>query len=580
MNNQQIRPSQFITTYGPGSVLETRSGPVIIPSFDRVFVPLGLRIDDFEIHDTRLVRSPELNGAGIARVPTNAELGIEDQTPVYQSDAFPYWSLCTVHEILYQARNGCPQCGGSTFQIREKSGREAIRFVLACTNGHLDDVDWGHVIHAGPTCQPAPQYYIWKGGGSSLRNVRIECPNSRCGANVILGDAYNRDWKCSGRFPERGTRSTSPSCAARARILQRGAANLRVPEVVSALTIPPLTTKLTNILEDPRVLTVCRSLIRKNDLTTDNFVDAISNDVQPPLVASVLKTLVDTPWAELEPAIHDVVFIATNPGRPLKDEEFDSLRHAAEHGAPSIPSPQVGAPPQFEVLLSNVRQVSGPAGRIRFRVVPISRLRMVLVQRAYRRPVNSQDGAPVDVSFNSGTRSWYPGVELFGEGIYIDCDDADLQLGGANAQAWERSYQQCPTDVTLHPVHIWWHSLSHRLLRSLSVDSGYSSASIRERVYFGSTKQGVPIGGVLFYTVQPGGDGTLGGLISLVPNFQRVIVSAMSDVRTCSNDPLCDDTAPNGANGAACYSCLFTSETSCEERNMRLDRGLLVDNLP
>ncbi len=37
--HQEIRPSQFVITYGPGTILETRSGPVVIKSMDQVFRP-------------------------------------------------------------------------------------------------------------------------------------------------------------------------------------------------------------------------------------------------------------------------------------------------------------------------------------------------------------------------------------------------------------------------------------------------------------------------------------------------------------------------------------------------------------
>lgn len=44
------------------------------------------------------------------------------------------------------------------------------------------------------------------------------------------------------------------------------------------------------------------------------------------------------------------------------------------------------------------------------------------------------------------------------------------------------------------------------------------------------------------------------------------------------NDPDCMNNLPNGtdANGAACHSCCMISETSCENGNRMLDRGLVV----
>jgi hypothetical protein len=301
--------------------------------------------------------------------------------------------------------------------------------------------------------------------------------------------------------------------------------------------------------------------------------------VQPPLSQAVLQFLQQCSWAEIQQAIPQVIGTANGGGRSLKEDEFDSLRYAATYGAPPVAAPQIGAPPLFEVRLSELRRFYGPSRRYLLRVVPVSRLRMVMVQIGYRR-LDPPNALLVPVSFQSGGRAWYPGVELFGEGIFLDLEDADLDLSGTRFPSWFQSYNSAPSDETVHPVHVWWHTFSHRLLRALSIDSGYSSASIRERVFLHRETNGATRGGLLLYTVQPGGDGTLGGLLALARNFDQVMATALRDVNSCSNDPLCEEAFPNGINGAACYSCLLASETSCEQRNIHLDRVLLSENLP
>ena len=85
---------------------------------------------------------------------------------------------------------------------------------------------------------------------------------------------------------------------------------------------------------------------------------------------------------------------------------------------------------------------------------------------------------------------------------------------------------------------MWWHSLSHVIIRAIANEAGYSSASIRERIYLENTGQGYK-GGVLLYATQPGSEGTLGGLIALAPYFQDLLDSALEQIRSCSSDPLC-----------------------------------------
>lgn len=576
MSYQQIRPSQFITTYGPGAILETRSGPVVIRSMDRLFTDRGLLPSDYAINDVRLTRDPRLNGSRIVRLPANAELGLEEKQPIYPTEGFPYWCLCVEHRILYQTRVGCPNCQGLLpRELQQKAGREAIRFVQACPEGHLDEIDWNYVVHGGSNCQANRGYYRWTGGGGSLRNINIECP--QCPGRCNFGDVYSRDWRCTERYPELGGRPPQPNCPSRAEIIQRGAANLRLSVTVSALTIPPLTTRLHNVLQDIRILNACNTLRSINALNEQTFQSCLTS-LNPPLRSSELQFIQSHTWAQIE-AVLDQIYSNSQPAqRSLKEEEFDSLRFAAVQGV-SVPSNQMVGPSHFfELRPSDVRIINGPQNQYQLRIAPIHRLRMVVAQLGYQR-INAA-ARMVPVTFNADGISWVPGVELFGEGIFIDIPGPPLALEQQRADYWTRAFQLAPADETLHPIHVWWHTLSHRLIRALSVDSGYSSASIAERVFSSQDPDGVRRGGALLFTVQPGGDGTLGGLIGLVPRFERVLAAALADLNTCSNNPLCEDCVPDGINGSACYSCLLASETSCECRNIHLDRMLLLENLP
>ena len=91
--------------------------------------------------------------------------------------------------------------------------------------------------------------------------------------------------------------------------------------------------------------------------------------------------------------------------------------------------------------------------------------------------------------------------------------------------------------------------------------------------------------GILIYTATTGTLGTLGGLVGLAPRFASILRSALERLRICSNDPICADHDPHerdddrALHGAACHSCLLIAETSCEKRNLYLDRSLLVETL-
>jgi hypothetical protein len=359
--------------------------------------------------------------------------------------------------------------------------------------------------------------------------------------------------------------------------MQRGAANLHMPIVESALTILDMPTRLHTVLKDRGILGAARVLRNLGRLDQLTFLGELQNANLPQPTLDFLR---GKSWNELGDALHQLLDQEGGAVRPIRDEEFHRLVRAATQGAPPMQQANSapGTPPLFEVRLPDVRRFHGPAGRLRFRITPVSRLRMVMAQTGYQR-LDPQAAPAVDVSFEWNGRRWYPGVELFGEGVFIDLDGASAGLSGPREQAWQQKRAANP-EILLHPVHVWWHSLAHRVMTSLSVDSGYSTTAIRERTYLTFDPNGNALGGILLYTVQPGGDGTLGGLISLVPSFSNILDDALRDIGTCSNDPLCSEAPGAGSDGAACYSCLLVSETSCEHRNRGLDRLLLLENLP
>jgi len=592
----QIRRSQFITTYGPGAILEGPHGPRMILSLEHSRLFDNHKPEDFEITDRRLSHAL-LEGAGIVRIPSNAELGRPEFDGVYQTHPFPSWALCPRHAVLYRGKT-CPLCFQETGQEEtswDKANRQAVRFVRACPAGHLDDVDWVGMVHQKGSHYCRPSYLKWVGSGS-LRNIDIVCP--KCGASINLGLAYSREWTCSGRFPEKESTYTPyrpGDCQEKARIIQRGASNLRIAEIVTSLTIPESDTQLHRYLEMTPVFYWLRGFIgarQGSRPSKDEFVAGLRELVAEKRLAETIVNEIDRyDEAAILKAIADVLQDLPDDPFLLRVQEFTALQEAATKGRTISPT-SPGYPPQFEVIQKDVRQVVTPSGR-RLRVTPINRLRVVMVQKGYRRAPagNVTQSSLVPVSFDAGGRTWYPGVELFGEGIFIDLWPGEsITLDGPVSATWQEAWKkpEAYSPVPLigfhrhqfHPLFVWWHTLSHRLINALAVDSGYSSAAIRERVYIDVDENtGRARGGVLLYTAQPGGDGTLGGLIALVPEFERVLQRALYNLDACSNDPLCGEEkfGPGKYNGAACYACALVSETSCEHRNMSLDRNLLLE---
>src|SRR5439155_21698565 len=134
--------------------------------------------------------------------------------------------------------------------------------------------------------------------------MRVRC-RAGCGGQGNFGTAWAAAWRCSGRFPERGPRPAQGSCTVPARIIRRGAANLRAANVVSALTIPPIASRLHNILQDSRRMAFCTTLIGLNLLTEANFRQGLGR-IMPAISVAVLQFLQSRPWADIQQAINDV----------------------------------------------------------------------------------------------------------------------------------------------------------------------------------------------------------------------------------------------------------------------------------
>ncbi len=123
--------------------------------------------------------------------------------------------------------------------------------------------------------------------------------------------------------------------------------------------------------------------------------------------------------------------------------------------------------------------------------------------------------------------------------------------------------------------YVLLHTLSHMLIKEMSMQSGYSSSALHERIYSSEN-----MCGILIYTGAADKEGSLGGLVELggMNKFLPLLKGALENGLTCTTDPECFMKNPTSErlNGAACHSCTMISETACENGNRLLDRALVV----
>lgn len=607
IRSQGIRASQFITTYGPGAILEGPNGPrIILDANIGLFAGRGLQVSDYIIRDRSFAGLKE--NSEIFRLPSNAELGEDSSRWIYRTNPFPSWFLCTNRDnhprALYILHQGsCPVCTGP-----EQNGPQtAVSFVMACPNGHLDDIYWNKVVHAQTECTYANKdkiptslrsdgSFLWHSSHGTLRSIIIECP--RCGLQRNFGDAYySKRWKCSGRFPEKEAHGSGPNrpynCTGTPRMVQRQASNLRILELGTFLSIRSGITRADELLRDKSIQT---ALMFQRPKTSEEFRSLLASLVQRKVIGPDLaaELSIGTKWDDVNRSIDDAVDLSLDASgyHGVILTEFKELCKATEHGSPPKGSPQRSGE-VFEVDPNCVKDVTTMRGA-KLKIAPIQKLRTVTVQLGYRREVTGTelpDAKLVRSSFSESEKNWYPGVEFMGEGLFIAPEDFTLgSFAGKHASEWMQARSnpgEYPHHVfrdsehskdELHPGFVWLHTLAHLLIRAIGEEAGYSAASIRERIYC-EPSDGAVKGGILLYATQPGSEGTMGGLISMADHFENILADADEMLWTCSCDPLCGDNLfkVGGYMGASCYGCTMNSETSCEHRNMWLDRNVLME---
>ncbi|WP_373840045.1 DrmB family protein [Methanospirillum sp.] len=602
---QQIRVSQFIFSFGPGAIIESKEGSRLIPAFDTGLGKFFQYIKTFELTDTRMTNyiSTLLNeekSVHVFSLPTNAKLNLPERNEVYSTIIFPEWRICyhspdwrenqksddlknALSPALYNQKM-CPKCN-------EEKYSSQVRFIRACPNGHMDDINWEYEVHKGHS-KCSSKWFNWIAKGSSAADIEIVCP--LCKASITIADLYKTSFSCNSRLPEKERkknnsysspwfpeqiRDFSGKCNQKMRVVQRRSTSLRVPENITLLKIPEFSTRMARILQKERTMGAIKIIVSLNLHKTNNLQD----------MKNILSTLYSEDSSVLiaaldEKGIDYIICLYNdihNPGETFIDlmyKEFESLLSAP------------GMVDKNSVLIMEREIVVPPTNFLpELWIFPIQKITSITVQTGYHRMVGREDIKPafqnIGVTSNLGDEQWYPGFEGVGEGIFIIPKEGYLPnlLNYPAFLEWKDTFDSELlkdnqwAEMIKFPGFIWLHTLSHAMIHSLSLFCGYSSASLRERIYL--DRHGEK-GGILIYNTSPGDDSGMGGLcgINNISLIQQIFEKVIDRLQICSNDPLCHmiRKLPDSKNGAACYSCLLLSETSCEHRNLWLDRHLVI----
>ncbi len=579
MVERSIRMSQSIVPFGVGAIYGFR-GESLVGCDITMWGNVGTVIQAERLSDALGVSELRQPPAMVDR------FGVAQGTLPYER--FPRWLFCSKCRRMVQFWHGdevegrapnCERCG-----VRHKL--VPMRYILVCSDGHMGDFPWQWWAHSRPRGRDQEQchsknleFRVDRRAGVGLAAMYVKC--ATCGARKDLSDITSdrvaAAVRCPGKQPWQKIDRAVQCDAARA-VLNLGATNAYFARTVSALDIPPDSrhgggaSTLARLSVEPEFIVIStdpkgvlaerlvRRLARRLDVTEGEVWDAVA--VHAAEVAGAAGAPRDAASAGPD---------------ALRDEEWDALR-----------TPERERDPRDRFVSRAVRLFSGSPLLSNLdasvdRVVAIDRLRVVNALVSFRR-YDLEGGDDVEVDLGA-VCDWRPAVESFGEGIFIALD---LDLIGQ----WERRAEPMNRaallasraeaaflsgDTTVTPRLVLLHTLSHALLRRISFDSGYPTAALRERIYAKAPDQA----GILIYAAESGEAGTLGGLVRLAESsrFAEILIRSIESLGWCSSDPVCGESAGQGYGGlnlAACHACCLVPETSCEHRNMFLDRAAVI----
>lgn len=555
----QLRRTQLVTTFGPGSLIDLPGYSVVIGAVDQ-WDQSRLR----PIHDSNL---EHLLGVSEFREPRGSE-DLYKSPGIVRAHRFPYMHYC-------------PQCHrlGEYWKLAGKDGRKCSRcntelvpsrFITVCPNGHLEDFPYNWWVHYGHWEKGHELAIHYSNATGELSGIEIECRT--CKKKRTMKGSTSMDalasFTCQGHRPWVGPKreDNDPNpCGGRVRAVARGASNAYYPNNVSALTIPRA---LSTVIGDK--WDTIATLILSSDVTEETRLGILN---------AVMGEDLSREGYTIEQAMEEIKRRESlpehiNSKQALYENEYLALI-GPEKDMPYLKTERVPVPDEFNDRISDV--------------VRVRRLREILVQKSFSRvypSTEAEDSKSLSMPLGKEGLNWLPAVELLGEGIFIRFDEErlaewEIECGSyyeRMAAALASSSVNCPN---FSPRYVMLHTFAHILIRQLSVDCGYSGASLKERVYSTYPESDQNMSGVLIYTSSSDSDGSLGGLVrqGLPSVLGSTLERALDSAGWCSSDPVCGEAVSQGVDGlnrAACHACALLPETSCEMRNSLLDRKALV----
>lgn len=574
-----LRRTQIITTFGPGSIVDMKDFTVTLAGLDKWQAGL-----DNTINEYNLQRQLKVNYFISPKASNDVMFKKSEDMQAY---IFPEYWLCTNCGCIANykeftkfglERKSCPLCHEKNDKI------VSSRFIIACDDGHMDDFPYHWWVHREVSddekhiCKPERLKMINFGTTGGIDAIGIKCLT--CKKVVSMKSIFSKNalegYSCTKKRP--WLNDIDNNCeATKPKVLMSKGTNVYFSKHESTLSIPPWSNKIQKIIRIPEIWDSIKPIADESGL--ENFIRTnwkrdfqfTLGDLSESKVKDVIRQINRRkksygPISKEE--IRQEEYKALIGGNQ-DDDEFKTIRHT--NLSPTLSS--------HITSLTAVRKLREVMALVDFdRITPKD---LGNESNSYTKLAKRQD------------LGWLPAIELFGEGIFIEFSESKLVEWENRSNVLKR-YHLIEDNLrnsiiqkrNLSPRYVLLHTLAHLLIKQLVVSSGYGSASLKERIYAtyseDQVENPISMSGILIYTASSDADGSLGGLVSQIDNLEGIIHNMLNESSWCTNDPLCITSKGQGIdnlNLAACHSCVLLPETSCESRNIFLDRAFVVGDL-
>lgn len=629
MSGAEMRRAQLVTPFGVGAMSIFVNGTSAITAgldhWYKVEDVSQLALEEYIEHDWRLESRlkvtefrlpPDYRPNGQGGDKRNVRLTV----PVLR---FPRWSFCMyckrleLGKLTMKTPVECSDPLHSGKKVRPRMSQ--VPFVTICTQGHLDDFPFDQWVHRTTSPECAGPIRLKSRGGGGLDGQVVICDRcdmerslrgiteagfdstgeERTNLSDRLDQITDEKFLCSGARPWLG--QLSGVCDRPVRGALRAAGNVYFPKVESSIYLPR---------REGAVSEAVHQLLRHPSVSA-TFTTLYEVTGSAPEVGRLRALLERNVPSELFAPIKDEELLAAfNDYFGIGMAKETDAQEETPVDAENLSGDDIWRYPEYQMIRETPQDdyLSGTDPGIHPELQSdFSRVRSVNVlreTRALRGFTRVRDGelklsegkALLRRNRLSPAQDWLPAYVVKGEGIYLELDEGRLRAWEARPQVQERAVKISTTfgsvvrqrGLQSRPINarfILIHTLAHLLINELVFACGYSSAALRERLYV-SESEGRRMAGALIYTAAGDSEGTMGGLVRMArpENLRQIVTASLLDAKWCSTDPVCMDAGelgqgPDSCNLAACHGCALLPETSCEQFNRFLDRGLVIGTL-